>query len=245
MAPVVMAVLVKAVVAPEATQRFADEELGGRAPTSVDDHLWLRKCVSQWSGYVIADWRDPSPSYREGEWAAIDCHRAACYERKNPLVIVFVGRTTCTLQIDLDSAQRPPGENFGGLNVAEQTAIDALMLPYRRQWADSSPVLRRWARVPSLDADKIAQAVRAGWRKAMTPRREPSARRAGAKRLRVVKYDTFYCGTCGALNAAFCDICRDRCCPTSAACHPQHRNRSSGSLETPAARAAWTVTLGK
>jgi hypothetical protein len=53
---------------------------------------------------------------------------------------------------------RPTEQRMGGLTVAEQAAIDALMAPYRREWGDS-PVLRRYGRVPHGDAHVSAQKV--------------------------------------------------------------------------------------
>jgi hypothetical protein len=72
--------------------------------------------------------------------------------------------------------------------------------------------------------------------------RQPrSARRAGAKRLKIVDYMAAYCGVCGKAGAAWCSYCRDRACPTSAACHAHHQPRAAGSVNAPPSAAPWKV----
>jgi hypothetical protein len=71
-------------------------------------------------------------------------------------VVVFIGLHYCTIQIDMDTTMRPTEQRMGGLTVAEQVAIDALMSRYRREWGDS-PVLRRYGRVPHSEAPAVAR----------------------------------------------------------------------------------------
>jgi len=51
----------------------------------------------------------------------------------------------------MGTTMRPTEQRMAGLTVEEQTAIDQLMAPYRREWGDS-PVLRRYGRVPHSEA---------------------------------------------------------------------------------------------
>ena len=73
-------------------------------------------------------------------------------------MLVFIGLRYCTIQIDMDTTMRPTEQRMAGLTVAERSAIDALIAPYRREWGDS-PVLRRYSRVPPSDAPAVAQKV--------------------------------------------------------------------------------------
>lgn len=81
----------------------------------------------------------------------------------------------------------------------------------------------------------------------MNAQRQLSARRAGAERLAIVDYLAIYCATCGRVGyAARCGSgCAKIVCVDRGSCHPGHHPRASGDLATPAARSAWTVTLGK
>jgi hypothetical protein len=73
-------------------------------------------------------------------------------------MVVFIGLRYCTIQIDMDTTMRPTEQRMGGLTVEEQAAIDALMVPYRRELGDS-PVLRRYGRVPQSDTNAVAQRI--------------------------------------------------------------------------------------
>ena len=106
----------------------------------------------------MRDSRLDTASQREGEYGVIKLHRQTRLERRWLLVVAFVGLHYCTIQIETDLMQRPREQRQGGLTVAEQAAVDALMAPYRREWGDS-PVLRRYGRVPHSDAHAVAQKV--------------------------------------------------------------------------------------
>jgi hypothetical protein len=116
----------------------------------------LQQRIAITFGYVLVNWA--RSSRREIEYMVIDAHKGYCYAHKQPLIVLFFNRRSCTLQIDSDSMQRPSGVRMGGLTVNEQDAIDALVRECggRRVWGDS-PVLRRYKGIPYEHAHMAAR----------------------------------------------------------------------------------------
>jgi hypothetical protein len=132
------------------TQQLTKEPLSDEADIGT-----LQEKIAVAFGYLFLDWG--RPSRRWVDYIEIDIRRKYCYAHRLPLIVLFCGRSCCTLQIDMDPAQRDLAENSGGMTPEEVAAVDALVREAggKRVWGDS-PVLRRFERLPYANAHSAA-----------------------------------------------------------------------------------------